>query len=127
MGHLLCVLAFALFFLGDANDWRWGKAALRLCFPAGLALLAAALVRLCRGGRPLGAAVLCGLLGMLFLALLIHALFFASRRRRPTPGRMPDAPPAPGAFTPSAAIRGCCGWRASASAFGGASGCRFSL
>ena len=30
MGHLLCVLAFALFFLGDANDWRWGKAALRL-------------------------------------------------------------------------------------------------
>ena len=47
MGHLLCVLAFALFFLGDANDWRWGKAALRLCFPAGLALLAAALVLLC--------------------------------------------------------------------------------
>lgn len=77
MGHLLCVLAFALFFLGDANDWRWGKAAPRLCFPAGLALLAAALVLLCRGGRPAWLAGLCGLLGALFLLLLVRTLFFA--------------------------------------------------
>ena len=77
MGHLFCILAFALFFLGDANDWRWGRTALRLCFPAGLLFLGTALVLLCGGGRPLWQAVLFGLLGALFLLLLVHALFFA--------------------------------------------------
>ena len=50
---------------------------MRLCFPAGLALLAAALVLLCRGGRPAWLAGLCGLLGALFLLLLVRTLFFA--------------------------------------------------
>jgi len=48
----MVLLSFALFFLSDWNDWRWGRRGLRLCFPAGAALLALSLVLLCRRGEP---------------------------------------------------------------------------
>ena len=50
---------------------------MRRCFPAGRALRAAARALLCRGGRPAWLAGLCGLLGALFLLLLVRTLFFA--------------------------------------------------
>lgn len=65
--------AFALFFLGDWNDWKWGRRTLRLCFPAGLLLLAGATVSQCREGRLTWQLIPAAL----FLGLLIHTLFFA--------------------------------------------------
>ena len=73
-------LAFGLFFLGDWNDWKWGKAPLRMCFPAGFLLLAEETARLAWNGAPVlpsGARGAFYVLAAIFLALLIHALFFA--------------------------------------------------
>lgn len=80
MGWLLSLCGFALFFLSDYNDWRWGRRVLRFCFPAGGILLAAGTVLDLRWAQALArgwlrAAVL--LLGAAFLALLIYTLFFA--------------------------------------------------
>ena len=75
----LGILAFGLFWLGDWNDWKWGRRALRLCFPAGLVLLAASTVLLCGRVPPARAAVraLLGAAGAALLALLVYTLFFA--------------------------------------------------
>lgn len=73
-------LAFALFFLGDYNDWKLRKAALRCCFPAGVLLLAAATVLACVGNvSPLPAALrpVFGALGLVFLFLTLYSLFGA--------------------------------------------------
>jgi len=75
----LTLLAFALFFLGDWNDWKWEHAALRFCFPAGfLALAASAALSVGRAKPFSGAArAVCALLGLVSLALLVYTLFFA--------------------------------------------------
>ena len=80
MGWLLSLCGFALFFLSDCNDWRWGRRALRVCFPAGGLLLAAGTIRDLRWAEALvrgcaRAAVLA--VAAAFLALLIYTLFFA--------------------------------------------------
>ena len=80
MGWLLSLCGFALFFLSDYNDWRWGRKALRVCFPLGGVLLIAGTARdLHWPSAPAAgwarAAVL--LLGAAFLLLLIYTLFFA--------------------------------------------------
>ena len=79
MEYFCEILAFALFFLGDCNDWKWGRAALRACFPAGVLLLAAAAARQCVRGaeRPLALRLSFGFLGAAFLGLLVYTLFFA--------------------------------------------------
>lgn len=80
MGYLLGLGGFALFFLSDYNDWRPASPALKACFPAGGLLLAAGTVLETWRGTPPTAGWLRGLLfvlGAVFLALLVHALFFA--------------------------------------------------
>lgn len=80
MGFLLGLCAFALLFLSDYNDWRLRQKGLKLCFPVGGILL---VVGTClRFGTVSCAASLwlrsLSLLAVLvFLALLIHTLFFA--------------------------------------------------
>ena len=52
MGWPLSLCGFALFFLSDCNDWRWGRRALRVCFPAGGLLLAiSGIVAFARKGK----------------------------------------------------------------------------
>ncbi|QUO39433.1 hypothetical protein KFE19_08135 [Dysosmobacter sp. Marseille-Q4140] len=80
MGWPLSLCGFALFFLSDYNDWRWGYRALRFCFPSGGLLLTAGTLLDLRWEQSLArgwfrAAVL--LLGVMFLALLVYTLFFA--------------------------------------------------
>jgi len=74
-------LAFALFFLGDLNDWKLGRRALRACFPAGFLLLAAATaVQALRGSPPPMPAALRGVffvLSAVFVLLELAALFAA--------------------------------------------------
>lgn len=79
---LLCLgtLAFALFFLGDYNDWKWGVRALRFCFPAGFILLTAVTVlQAAQGGTslPLMIRGLFFVGGAGFFALLVYTLFLA--------------------------------------------------
>lgn len=76
----LGICGFALFFLSDYNDWKLSKPALKWCFPAGAALVAAATVwGAVRGTAPVRGVPRLFLLalGAVFFALLIHALFFA--------------------------------------------------
>ena len=76
-------LAFAVLFLGDWNDWKWGQKPLRLCFPTGcLLLLAAVGTSLFRGTGSASGPVrgLFWLLAAIFLALEVDALFFALPR-----------------------------------------------
>lgn len=73
-------MAFALFFLGDYNDWKLEKPALRFCFPCGFALLTVVTVFQCingETGNPPAVRIIFGLLGAVFLALLVYTLFFA--------------------------------------------------
>lgn len=76
----LIALAFALFFLGDWNDWRGRRPALRLCFPAGFAALTVSAVLSIGRAKPFTDAVLrvlAGLVALTSLALLVYTLFFA--------------------------------------------------
>ena len=78
--ELLGTAGFALMALSDWNDLRWGRRGLRFLFPAGAAALCVAIALGCGAGK---AALtgpgrwLAGALGAVFLALEIHALFFA--------------------------------------------------
>lgn len=77
--QLGCV-AFLLFFLGDCNDWKWDRALLRLCFPAGALLLCAVTIRMALAAKPaFPFAVRCFFyfLAAVFLLLEVDALFFA--------------------------------------------------
>lgn len=77
---LLGCLAFALFALSDLNDLRLHRRSLLFCFPSGAALLSVSLAfQLNRTGALVSAAggrVLFWLLFAIFMALLLHALFF---------------------------------------------------
>ena len=79
MGFLLGLCAFALFFLNDYNDWRLGRRALKLCFPAGgLLLLAGTLLRCGNGNHLTGwLRVLLFAAAAGWLLLLVYTLFFA--------------------------------------------------
>lgn len=73
-------MAFALFFLGDYNDWKLEKPLLRFCFPCGFLLLTAVTVFQCIAGKTentLFFRIVSGFFGVLFLALEIYTLFFA--------------------------------------------------
>lgn len=73
------IFSFALFFLGDYNDWKWGKRALKVCFPTGFLLLAAVTVLQAGGDsgfRPV-VRVVCAAAAAVFLCLLLYTLFFA--------------------------------------------------
>jgi protein-S-isoprenylcysteine O-methyltransferase Ste14 len=73
-------MAFALFFLGDYNDWKLGKPVLRFCFPCGFILLAVATVFGCNSaetGNSLLVRVIFGVFAAIFLALEVYTLFFA--------------------------------------------------
>lgn len=79
MGVWLGVVAFALFFLSDYNDWRLSARWLKPCFPLGGLLLVFGTALDARG-TAMTAGWLRGLffaLAALFLGLLIHTLFFA--------------------------------------------------
>lgn len=69
---LLGVSAFALMLLGDLNDARFGKRLLRLSFPLGIILLAAATLSACDFGSV--NAVWCAA-AAIFLLLLLRSLF----------------------------------------------------
>lgn len=69
---LLGVSAFALMLLGDINDARLCKKTLKLCFPLGVILLAAATLSGCDFGR-ISAAWCAG--AAIFLLLLLRSLF----------------------------------------------------
>lgn len=74
------VLAFAMFFLGDWNDWKWGRPALRLLFPLGLAVLAGVTAGLIGAAAPCSALwgrIACFAGAAASLALLVYTLFFA--------------------------------------------------
>ena len=74
------VLAFALFFLGDYNDWKLRRAPLRACFPAGFALLSAAVAVQAIRGRSVfspGVRVVFFILAAGFLLLELWSLFGA--------------------------------------------------
>lgn len=80
MRGMLGICAFALFFLSDYNDWKWGCRAGRLCFPAGMLLLTAATVwGALSHDAPLHGVWRWAVLGLaaIFFILLIAALFFA--------------------------------------------------
>jgi len=80
LGSVLGFCAFAVFFLGDYNDWKWGLRELRVCFPAGVLLLTAGTALLAIRGTALGSGVTRGIflaLAAVFLLLLLRALFFA--------------------------------------------------
>ena len=80
MGFLLGLGAFALFFLSDYNDWRLRKKQLKLFFPLGGVLLAAAVWLRWGETVPVVSGWLRGvvfLLGAVFLGLLVYTLFFA--------------------------------------------------
>ena len=69
---LIGAAAFLLMLLGDVNDAAWHKGALRLCFPTGLVLLAAATaLRLDYSGVD---AAWCAVSGA-FLLVLLYVLF----------------------------------------------------
>lgn len=69
---LIGAAAFLLMLLGDINDAAWHKGALRLCFPTGLVLLAAATaLRLDYSGID---AAWCAVSGA-FLLVLLYVLF----------------------------------------------------
>lgn len=68
----LGILAFALMLLGDLNDALFGKKPLKLCFPLGLVLLAAATYLGCDFERI--SAAWCIASGV-FLLLLLYSLF----------------------------------------------------
>lgn len=74
------VLAFAMFFLGDLNDWKWNRPALRFLFPLGLFALAGGTAGLIgSAGRcpVLWARILFFVGAAASLALLVYTLFFA--------------------------------------------------
>jgi protein-S-isoprenylcysteine O-methyltransferase Ste14 len=76
----LGLLAFALFFLSDYNDLLLHRRWLTVCFPAGGALLGAAVFfQLAPGRAPLSGALRWAVLvlGAGFALLLIYTLFFA--------------------------------------------------
>ena len=76
MGIWLGILSFALFFLGDWNDWKHHWPLLRVCFPAAVVLLAVSTVLLAEPGRVSGAAALWAAAAV-FGGLLVYTLFFA--------------------------------------------------
>jgi protein-S-isoprenylcysteine O-methyltransferase Ste14 len=74
------LLAFALFFLSDANDWRLSRPWLKGCFPVGALVLAwATWTGARRGTAPISGAAraAAGVLGAAFFVLLLYTLFFA--------------------------------------------------
>ena len=80
VGFLLGLCAFALFFLSDYNDWKLRRRQLKLCFPLGSVLLAAAVWLRWGHAAPVVSGGFRGvlfLLSVLFLALLVYTLFFA--------------------------------------------------
>ena len=80
MGFGLGLCGFALFFLSDYNDWRLSRRGLRVCFPAGGALLIAGTALECHwSGGPAGGWLRWPALalGAVFGALLVYTLFFA--------------------------------------------------
>lgn len=85
---LLGSLSFILFFTEDLNDWRLNLRPLRICFPAGIVLLAFSVLNIIAESRaglsfgrngyvPEPRQVLFLILSAGFLFLLIHTLFFA--------------------------------------------------
>lgn len=77
---LLGCLAFALFFLGDINDWKLRRPALRHCFPLGFILLAVSTACASAGNAPQSPPALrliFGALGLLSLLLMLYSLFWA--------------------------------------------------
>jgi len=68
--------AFLLFFLGDYNDWRLSNPVLKLCFPVGLIMLAAATAVGIFAGEGIKRILLI-IPSVVFLALLVYTLFFA--------------------------------------------------
>ena len=69
--------AFALFFLGDWNDWRLKRNWLRPCFFVGVALLVVSTVGLCIGrgsALPVLFRVIFGILALIFGALTLYAV-----------------------------------------------------
>lgn len=80
MLYLCGGLAFLLLFLGDWNDWKGKRPALRLCFPIGCTLLGAVTaLQAARGTTtcPPAARAAFFALACLFLLLLVYTLFFA--------------------------------------------------
>lgn len=80
--YAIAVAAFVLLWLGDLNDYKLKKQILKVCFPAGVLLLAAAAVLLCIRGN--GAAdhsvvirIIAGIIGAFSLWAEIYSLFFS--------------------------------------------------
>ncbi len=78
---LFALIAFAFFFLGDANDVFFHRRFLRFSFPLGLLLLViftgfSAVVRP-SSPLPFIPRIICGVLASVFLLLTIYSLFFA--------------------------------------------------
>ena len=74
-------LAFAFFFLGDANDVLFHRRFLRFCFPLGLLLLVnftvlSAIIEP-SSTLPIVPRLVCGALALVFLILTVYSLFFA--------------------------------------------------
>lgn len=73
-------LAFALFFLGDYNDWKLRTPLLQTCFPLGFLLLAASTAFTCLSGSSPASPVLrliFGAVGLICLLLMLYSLFWA--------------------------------------------------
>jgi|LSQX01.3.fsa_nt_gb protein-S-isoprenylcysteine O-methyltransferase Ste14 len=74
-------LAFAFFFLGDANDVLFHRRFLRFCFPLGLLLLViyTVLSAVIEPSSPLPIVprLVCGAFALVFLLLTLYSLFFA--------------------------------------------------
>lgn len=69
--------AFALFFIGDWNDWRLKRKWLRPCFFIGVVLLVISTVGLCIGRRsalPVLFRVVFGILALIFGAITLYAV-----------------------------------------------------
>ena len=80
LDSVLGFFAFAAFFLGDYNDWKWGIRGLRLCFPAGVLLLIAGTIWMAMEGTAPSRGVPRGMmaaLAVIFFLLLVRTLFFA--------------------------------------------------
>ncbi len=73
-------LAFALFFLGDINDCWLRTRPLKICFPLGALLLAAATLLMCvkgEGSMPWPVRLAGAILAAACLGLMVWALFFS--------------------------------------------------
>ena len=80
--YITGIVAFALFFINDFNDWKLNKAWLKICFPVGFALLLVSTVWQCFRGDGelcfgLAARVVIWLVCLLMLVAEFYSLFFS--------------------------------------------------